>query len=266
MTSMYEKAKAGMPLDDVFIIDEHCHMGAFGAHLEVKNGSPESIIMAMDILGIDKALVTHGMSLMSDFKAGNDLVLDAIEKYPGRFLGYCTVNPLYPEELKQELTRCFRFKGMLGIKLHPYAHERPMSYKHYRPAFTFAAKRRLFVMTHTYTQEDIKTTDILAAEFPEATFIMAHTGGEKYNVERALEVIARHDNVYGDLAVSQSMEGVIEWYVREVGSKKILFGTDMPYMSPVATVALVAMSEISDDEKRDIFGLNMQRIIDKIIM
>jgi len=161
------------------------------------------------------------------------------------------------------LERCFSHPGMRGIKLHPYCHERPLSYKYYRPVYEYAAARGLCVMSHTYTAEDIGATDKLAAEFPEAIFIMAHTGGEGLNVERALEVISRHENVYGDIAVSQSWEGVIEWYVREVGSKKILFGTDNACMSPVATLALVAMSEISDSEKRDILGLNMQRIIDQ---
>jgi len=261
--NLYEKAKAGLPIDDFQIIDEHCHMGTFASHFAKDNGSPEAIIKVMNRLGISKAIVSHSMSLVADFEMGNDIIIKAMDQYPDRFLGYCTVNPLYPEELKQELERCFKYPGFRGIKLHPYCHERSLFYKHYRPVYEFAARNRLFVMSHTYTGEDVAATDYLAGEFPEAIFIMGHTGGEKYNVEKALEVIGRHGNVYGDIAVSQSLEGVIEWYVKEVGAKKILFGTDMPCMSGEATLALVAMAEISDDEKMDILGRNMQKILDK---
>jgi predicted TIM-barrel fold metal-dependent hydrolase len=90
---------------------------------------------------------------------------------------------------------------------------------------------------------------------------MAHTGGEMPQVERAVDVINRHANIYTDLAVSESKEGNVEWLVREIGSKKLLFGSDMPYMDPRATFARIAMAEISEDEKRDVFGLNMQKIL-----
>jgi hypothetical protein len=119
-------------------------------------------------------------------------------------------------------------------------------------------------MSHTYTAEDIAATDKLAVEYPEAFFIMAHMGGEGQNVERALEVAARHDNVCGDLAVSQTMEGRVEWFVREIGAGKVLFGTDIACMNPVATLALIAMAEISDDDKLDILGRNMRRILDRV--
>ncbi|MCL2059306.1 MAG: amidohydrolase family protein [Oscillospiraceae bacterium] len=259
--TIYDKARMGLPIDDCLIIDEHCHMGTFASQYCRDAGSAQSLIAIMDRMGVDLALVSHSMALTADFVMGNDLVARAAERYPGRFLGYCTVNPLYPDELKRELARCFENSVFRAIKLHPYAHQRPMSYKHYRPAYEFAAERGVFVMSHTYTEEDVEATDRLASEFPGVIFIMGHTGGEGYKIEKALDVINKHDNVYGDIAVSQSWEGGVEWYCREVGSKKILFGTDMPFMTPTATLALVAMAKIGDDEKRDIFGGNMQRIL-----
>jgi predicted TIM-barrel fold metal-dependent hydrolase len=162
-----------------------------------------------------------------------------------------------------ELKRCFAEENMVGIKLHPYCHERSLSYKNYRVAYEFANEWRLPVMSHTYTAEDVDATDRLAAEYPDAVFIMAHTGGEGYNIEKALAVAKKHENVYGDIAVSQSMEGRIEYFTKEITAKKFLFGTDTACMSPVATLAMVAMAEISEDEKKDILGLNMRRILDR---
>ncbi|MDR2572287.1 MAG: amidohydrolase family protein [Oscillospiraceae bacterium] len=263
MSVIHKSAKAGIPLSDVYIIDEHCHLGFFGGQY-MGGVSPEAMLAEMDSLGVDIAILSHSMAIISDFTKGNDLVFEAVNNYPDRFLGYCTVNPLYPDEMLFELERCAANPGIKGIKLHPYCHERPLSYKHYNKAYKFASENKLFVMSHTYTAEDIETTNILAAEFSDTVFIMAHMGGEKMNVETALDVINRRDNVFGDISGSQAWEGVIEWYVSEVGSKKIIYGTDTPFMNPTATFALLAMSEINDDEKRDIFGLNMKRIIESL--
>jgi predicted TIM-barrel fold metal-dependent hydrolase len=46
-----------------------------------------------------------------------------------------------------------------------------------------------------------------------------------------------------------------------VGSKKILFGSDMPYFETRSTIGRIAMGKISEDEKKDILGLNMKRIL-----
>lgn len=258
--TMCELAKKGMPLTDVLIIDEHCHMGEGNLNY-IPDGSPRAVVAEMDNLGIDTACVSHNAALAPDYKWGNDKVIEAMQTYPGRFAGYCTINPHYPEEIPDELERCFRNEGMKGIKLHPWCHERTLAYKNYVPVFEFASRMTCCVMAHTYSLEDICNMDKLASDYPEAIFIMAHTGGIP-QVELAIDVINRHANIYTDLAVSESREGNVEWLTREIGSKKLLFGTDMPYMDPRATFSRVAMAEISEEEKRDIFGLNMKEILD----
>lgn len=261
MMTMSEKAKRGIPLEDVLIIDEHCHMGYSNSNYISGGGSPEALIAVMDNLGIDIACITHAISIGPDFKIGNDKVIEAMQLYPERFIGYCTINPFYPKEIPGELERCFEHQGMKVIKLHPEFHERTMAYKNYIPVYEFAAQKTCGVMVHTYSLEEIYNMDRLASEYPEVHFIMAHAGGEIPQVEKAIDVINNHPNIYADIAVSESREGNVEWLVREIGSKKLIFGTDMPYMDPRGTFARVAMAEISDEEKRDIFGLNMQRIL-----
>lgn len=262
MMTMYEMAKKGIPLDNVLIIDEHCHMGSTAWNY-IPDGSPKAIVAVMDNLGIDIACVTHNASLAPDHKWGNDRVMDAIQEFPGRFIGYCTINPHYPEEIPGELERCFKNKDMKGIKLHPWSHERTLAYKNYKPVFEFAARMECCVLVHIYSWEEICNMDKAASEYPEAIFIMAHTGGEIPQVERAIDIINRRDNIYTDLAVSESREGNVEWLVKEIGSKKLLFGSDMPFMDPRGTFSRVAMAEITEEEKKDIFGLNMQKILNR---
>lgn len=149
MTTMHEMAKKGIPLKDVLIIDEHCHMGA-AIWNYIPDGSAKAIVAEMDNLGIDIACVSHNASLGADYKWGNDRIIEAIRMYPDRFTGYCTINPHYPEEIPGELERCFKNKAMKGIKLHPWFHERTLAYKNYRPVFEFAAKTGCCIMAHVY--------------------------------------------------------------------------------------------------------------------
>ena len=48
--------------------------------------------------------------------------------------------------------------------------------------------------------------------------------------------------------------------VRAVGAEKILFATDCTYLAHGPQIAKVAFAQISEDEKRLIFGGNARRI------
>jgi predicted TIM-barrel fold metal-dependent hydrolase len=49
----------------------------------------------------------------------------------------------------------------------------------------------------------------------------------------------------------------------EVGSEKVIFGTDAPMRDPISQFGWVVYSRISEEGKRKILGLNMQRILDR---
>lgn len=260
--SLSEMVKNGAPLKDILVIDDHCHMGSTKLDYIPGSGSPQSIINEMDNLGIDIACVAHNAAILpGDIKWGNDRVIEAIQKYPGRFIGYCAISPFYPEDIPGELDRCFRIDGIKAIKIVPSIHERTMAYKSYKILYEYAARNGCHVLVHVYSVEEIRNMDKYASEYPNVDFIMAHMGGEVAHMEFAIDVLNRHDNVYGDFAVSRSWEGIVEWFVREVGSKKLLFGSDMPWFDPRPTLSRIALADISEEEKRDILGLNMKKIL-----
>lgn len=261
MTTIYETVKNGKPLNDITVIDSHCHMGDSFGSTYIPDGSPQAIIRAMDILGINIACVAHHASLGAGHNWGNDRIMEAAEKYPGRFYAYCTINPFYPEDIPLELERCFKNEYVKGIKIHPHIHERTMDYKNYIPVYEYAANKRCPVLVHVYSVEEIRNMGRFASEYPDAVFIMAHIGGEAAYMEKAIDVINHHDNIYGDFAVSRAWERNVEWLVSEVGSEKLLFGSDTPFFSPVPTIARIAMAEIDEKDKMNILGLNMKKIL-----
>lgn len=261
MKSMLENAKRGLPFNDILIIDIHNHIGAF-SQFNIPANSAEGMLVSMDTLGIDKAFITpHVAAIGADFKYGNDMVIETVRKYPERFIGYVTINPSYVEEIKDEIERCFSVKGIKGIKLHPSSHGCPIDHKNYQTVYEIADEKRYPILIHVWGKDEVAIINRLAPKYPGAQFIMGHGGAEARAMEDASEVINRHNNAYVDTAISMAPQGNIEWFVKESGSKKILFGTDMPFYDPRHTFGRVAMADISDDEKRDIFGLNAKRLL-----
>lgn len=257
-----DRVRRGLPLSDILIIDCHNHIGPWKA-FKVPYGSAEGMLMSMDELGIDKVCVTAHASIGPDYRYGNDVVKEAVERYPDRFLGYVTVNPNYPEDMENELKRCLSIKGFIGIKMHPSCHGSAVDNCNFNAAFELADERKLPLLIHVWGRDDVAAIDRLSSRYPHAQFIMAHAGGDVKSMKYALDVVNRHENVYVDVAISLAYEGNVEWFVREIGSKKVLFGTDMPFLDPRPTFGRVAMADISDEEKKDIFGLNMKRLIEQ---
>lgn len=261
MDELHRKAALGLPLDDIPIIDAHDHLGKWGTFYIPRGGTIGQMLACAARLGISKLCIAAHASIGPDYLYGNDRVYDAIQKYPDKVIGYVTVNPNYPEDMKHELARCFVRKGFRAIKFHPACHGQAPDCRNYTPAYEEAERRDCPVLIHVWGRSDVEAADRAASRFPDVKIILAHTGGDPEAMPAALDVISRHENVYGDLALSAPPQGNVEWLVREVGARKIIFGTDMPFVDPGAGLARVAMADISPDEKKDIFARNIMRLM-----
>lgn len=260
MMDMAEKVRNGLPLTGILVVDCHCHIGSW-FNFNIPDGAAEKMMASMDVLGIDLAFITALSAIGPDYRYGNDQVMEVVRKYPERFLGYATVNPNYSHEMEAELSRCFENAGIRGIKLHPAMHGRPIDDPDYQAAFSFAEERRCPLLIHVWGTADVAAVDRLAARYSKAQFIMGHAGGEPGAMAEAVKTAKKFDNVYVDLAVSRTYEGNVEWFVKELGSRKILYGSDMPFLDPKPAFGRVALSNISTEEKMDLYGLNMKRLL-----
>jgi len=65
-----------------------------------------------------------------------------------------------------------------------------------------------------------------------------------------------HPSIYLEICNSLGWYGLVERLVQYAGSDRVLFGADMPFMSPDQQIGRVLFAPISDDDKRKILGLN----------
>jgi predicted TIM-barrel fold metal-dependent hydrolase len=263
MKDFAEKIHSGRPLEDIEIIDLHAHLGPY-FNMHIPASSASAIVKTMDTCGIDKAVISTTLSWDGDLELGNSMMLEAMSAHPGRLYGACAVSGHYPELSLTELDRTFATREVVMIKIHPSGSKCRLDDRRMNGIFNFAARRHLLVLVHTWLDNDpYGNQDIfagVAADYPEVKWLMGHSGGPFGSVH-AVELAQKAENIFLDITLSMCPAQQIEFFVREVGSERILFGTDNPFIDPRPQVGRVALANISDQDKLNIFGLNARRCV-----
>ncbi len=176
----------------------------------------------------------------------NELVAGVVKRFPGRFVGFGSVDPHRPDAA--ERVRRLPDLGLLGLKFHPTIQAFDPSSDEAMHIFEAAAHAGLAVITHTGTSGlgagcpgglglriDLARPILLdraAAAFPEMPIVLAHAGWP-WHLE-ALAMALHKTNVFIDISgwryrylppeVMRDMKGRL--------SGQFLFGTDIPMFSP----------------------------------
>ena len=262
-SGLLERARRGAPLDDFTIVDCHVHYDDGTTFHYVRfpergvDSVRDSLILAMDQADVDMACLSSFVSLRTDYRVGNDRVADAVTAVPDRLVGFVVIDPHYPDLVEKELARFAEVKGMKGIKLHPSGHSYPTDGPNYEPAWEFADEHRLPILIHG----DTVAMGNLAARYPNAAFLNAHSGFGYRGAEACIAVAREHPNVYLDLTSTHINLGLIEHIVDHIGPDQVLYGSDIPLYGLRYCVGSILFARISDDDKRKILGQNMQRLL-----
>ena len=265
--TILEQARQGAPLDDLLIIDCHAHydtfLGFYFPRFPRKGITTlvDSLILAMDQGGVDIACLSSCLAFVSDPRIGNDSVAEAMAAHRDRVIGFAEINPNYPDQVERELTRCIEGLGMKGIKIFHGPYKYPLDGPNYQPVWEVANAHRLPVLIGDTGTEILGE---LAEQYPDAAFLRAHSGFRYSGARDCIEQAKRHPNFYLDLASAHMNLGLIEYIVGEIGADRVLFGTDIPLYDMRFCVGSILFARISDDDKRKIFGLNMQRLLERV--
>lgn len=162
---------------------------------------------------------------------------------PGRAIALYGVSEEAPRNLESRVTR----GGFRGIKLFPGYFRRFIDDRRWRRAFHVATELRIPVVIHTGDvfafEPGLRVkyahplpADDAAAEFPDCTIVLAHTGNPW--IADACEVAYKNPNVHLDLSawwigrpdpfVLRVLTRQLEYVVAFAGPKKAMFATDWP--------------------------------------
>ncbi len=190
------------------------------------------------------------------FRAANDVVLNAVKRYPDRLRGMCFINPGYGKEALAEIERC-KANGFIGIKMyHQYRMDDPVQF----PIVEKCIELDMPILMHAgklnfepESQPRISQGEYfahVAQRYPEANLIMAHiTGGGDWHWQ--LKAMEKYPNVFLDMSGSVIDSPTIEECVARIGADRILYGTDG---STSAGVGKILGAEISEEDKKTILA------------
>ncbi|MBE5783897.1 MAG: amidohydrolase [Clostridiales bacterium] len=149
--------------------------------------------------------------------------------------------------------RILKTPKCVGIKLHPVCHQYSLE-EYGDKVFSFADQCGAVVQIHPEKAADFIVP--FADRYPNATFIMAHLGNE-HHIDAARK--AKHGNVYVDTSGMASLKNMlIEYAVSQIGSERILFGTDT--YSAASQRGRIEFALISDQDKENILVKNATRL------
>lgn len=245
------------------------------AHINIGHGGIEEQIDNADRLGITKLIISRplvtGKGTPKEFVESNNMVLDAMKRYPKRVIGQMTLNVIYQKESLEEIKRCVDL-GMVGLKVY---NQVKINDSLFYPIIEKFIDLKMIILMHAFCQLGLAgyrmkydigvapETSIpedfvdIAKRYPEAMFQFAHiAGGGDWEYE--CKMFKNYPNIYVGTAGSNNEENIVDFAVKCLGEDRVIYGSDSCYYQGVGKIL---SSGLSEGQKRKIFFENYKNIL-----
>lgn len=264
-SGLWGKHLAGGPTG-VGILDAHAHLGGSSTWVRKQNDIDAQIretITEMDRLGIQTLIVSGQEALFSDPVAGNRLLEEHAGRHGDRFKGYLGFNPFYDGEMAPLFDDFFSRPFFVGFKVLSDYWRVPMNDPRFVPVWKYAHDHRLPILLHTWDtaySSPILLKDVVK-RYPEAIFLLGHSGGGDAGRLEATEMASANPNVYLEWCGSFCCSITWEETLSRVSEQKVVFGTDGPYHSFAWELGRFLSLNITEGKMLPILGQNMRHIL-----
>jgi len=239
------------------IIDGHCHLG----HGNLKQQSAGDLLREMDRWDVDQAVICPvEEQIILHNHEGNLAMLEAVRAHPDRFIGFAVANPWYGDKAVDEL-RWAAEQGLRGLKLDSARQGfflcSPLVY----PLIEVATEMGLPIYCHTATPIYALPMQLrwLAADFPEANFIMGHAAFPDYWFD-VFPTVQNRPNIYVETSLRASTAPLQE-VARELGADRLIFGSNSPVSTVEVELAKVDALNLAPEEREWVLGKTMLKLL-----
>jgi predicted TIM-barrel fold metal-dependent hydrolase len=230
----------------------------------------DDLLTEMEATGVDMG-VLHAEYAHGEPEEWNSRVVDAIKRYPEKFIGIGTVDPARGPRAVHEARRCLEDYGFRGINMQPCVSRvpatDPKSYLIYSVALEYGATVTLHTGVNFFRSAPIslgRPADIcrVACDLPDLRIVACH-GGWPWTAEMAA-VAWKHPNVYvefGAVAPKYVTRPGTGWEVlwglahNQLG-KQTMFGTDWPLLGYDRALREFEVAGVTPETHRDFFARN----------
>ncbi|MBC7187999.1 MAG: amidohydrolase family protein, partial [Calditrichaeota bacterium] len=251
------------------LIDAHAHIvqpgGRGASRVAMNRADAQAVVERNRRLGVTKTCVSAWSAVWGDYVLGNHDTLQAMRAFPEEIVGYAVLDPNYVTDWERECRFYHLECGFLGMKPYYPRQKVPYNDPSFAPWYRFGDEHRLFCLLH-YSDKFKEEVSDIAPRYPNIAFILAHSG-TSWKVAREHVALAKHfPNVFLEITFTSVTNGVIEFMVEELGSERVLYGSDAPMRDPYPQFGWVAYADLPEEDKRNILGRNMQRILDRVAL
>jgi len=253
------------------IIDAHVHIHpdpkGYGENFDA---SLDTLIALLSKSPIDKVVL-----LPIYPKVTNGFIAEACQKYPDKFIGFASINPLGGKESIEKLEHDVSQCNLKGLKLHPRFQNFALDDPDIIPILQKAADLNLPIIIDVFPagagleKSFPLLVDQIASTLPKAKIIMAHFGG--YKLWDALFVAKAHPNVFVELSwillyfQGSSLEKDVEFAIKKLGSHRCIYGSDHPEMEITktfkASMEVLNRYQLSSTDMDNILGNTISSLL-----
>ncbi|GAB4116347.1 MAG: hypothetical protein Kow001_17100 [Acidobacteriota bacterium] len=225
----------------------------------------EEFVAYLDRTGVQRGIInsvrSQTGSTPAEFRAGNREVARYVEKYRGRFLGACVVNPLYIDEALREIEDCRTQFGFVWVgELCNYTVPYEYTVKEFELLVEQVVKLNMILDVHTELQE----MEYIIDKFPQATIVFPHFGDDREydHIFKRIDRVAEHPNTYLDTSgYGHDRMGMLEYAVQKIGADRVLFGSDFSINDPSTVLARIQHSFLTPEQKEKVLSGNLRALL-----
>jgi len=194
-------------------------------------------------------------AFQSDYQVGNRELARIVSKLGSRAIGLAMVHAGRDAgRIDEMLTEAITRQGMRGVKIHGHDHMPT------REVCDALARLRVPMLLDVAGKAHV--VDMLAPEYPQVNFVIAHLGSfaDDWRAhERVIEQLVRYSNVYADTSGVRRFDYLVA-AVQRAGPRKILFGSDGPWLHPGVELEKVRQLQLSPSARALITEGNAMRL------
>jgi predicted TIM-barrel fold metal-dependent hydrolase len=243
------------------IYDMHGHMGSFHS-IYFPHAEPDQMIATMDECGVEMLVFSHHHALFAP-DVGNQASIQAVRQHSQRLRAYCAVNPNYPEIVARDIAEFELHRDVyVGFKFLPDYHQVAITDARYQPAWEYAEAHHLLLLMHTWGGSPFDGAALIrqiAGSYPSIHLLLGHSVHGDWDA--AVQLAHDFPNIYLELTALFDDRGILEKFVGEVGSERMLFGTDLPWFDPHHAVGALLSARISDEDRHNICHCNAEKLL-----
>lgn len=194
----------------------------------------------------------------------NNATSQFMREEPSTIRGWCYVNPANKNALSV-LRHGIEDQGMSGMKLWIATFcDDPLVY----PLAEYCAEHQVPILIHTFykavgqLQYESLGANVanLARRYPELKIQMAHYGA---SCVREIKPIVPYKNVWVDTSGSIYHRDDIDYIKKMIGSSRIIFGTDMPFISYLLNYGQIMEADLTAEEREAVFSGNALHMLER---